>query len=291
MNKLLVLILAFLNLSALDAFISPSELKNSLANDNLVIVDVGSIALYKKSHIQNAIHVDVVNYSKKEGSYFKMNTSDEIQELLIKLGVNSNSDLVIYSHNTDKGVLNSSYLALALITNGFERVSILDGGYMAWIFEYELFTSTEKNVSNEDGKYTISYNPNILVDFEYVKKSLNWIKILDSRLPSEYFGTSRSKNIETIGHIQSASSSYYKDKFLTDGTLREKDILDSIYLSGHEIGQNDEVIVYGTDVYEASMNWYILYKHMGYKDTKILNASLLELEKLTDIKFTKYKWE
>ncbi len=281
MNKLLILLVTFLSLHAFDAFITPSELKNSLTNDNLIIMDVGSNALYKQSHIQNAIHVDVLNFSD----------SDKIQELISKLGINSNSDVVIYSHNTDKGALNSSYLALKLIINGFERVSILDGGYMAWLFEYELLTCTLPNSDLVDGNYTVSYNPNIFVDVEYVKQSLYKKTILDSRSPAHYFGILRSKNIERIGHIQSASSSYYKNNFLTDGTLRPKDELISIYIDGHEIAPDDEVIVYGTDLYEASMNWYILYKVMNIKKAKIYEASLAEWGNNPELPMTKFKWE
>lgn len=291
MSKILVLILTFLNLSAFDAFISPNALKKSLTNDNLIIVDVGSLALYKQSHIKNAIHLDLTDFSKKKDNYFTINTSDEIQKLLTNFGVNSNSDIVIYSHNTDKGVLNSSYLALTLITNGFERVSILDGGYMAWIFEYERFTSSTKTTPQEDGNFTVSFNHNILVDLEYVKQNLYKKTILDSRSPTHYFGTARSKNIKNIGHIQSASSSYYKNNFLTDGTLREMNELDSIYINGHEIAQNHEVIVYGTNIYEASMNWYILYKHMNIKNTKIYEASLTEWGNNPELPMTRFKWE
>ncbi len=281
MNKLLILLVTFLNLHALDAFITPDELKKSLTNDNLIILDVGTSALYKQSHIQNAIHVDASKFSE----------IDEIQELITELGIDSNSDLVIYSHNTDKGVLNSSYLALALIINGFERVSILDGGYMAWIFEYELLTSTEITTAQKDGNYTISKNSNILVDLHYVKQNLFKKTILDSRSPTHYFGTSRSKNVERIGHILSASSSYYKNNFLTDGTLREKGELDDIYIDGHEINKNDEVIVYGTDIYEASMNWYVLYKHMKIQNTKIYKASLIEWGNMQELPMKRFKWE
>lgn len=290
MNKLLVLALTFLSLSALEPFISPSELKHSLSNDNLIIIDVASIALYNKSHIQNALHLDVEKLTNKQDSYIKIKHSSILDEIT-KLGINSNSNIVIYSHNTDKSVLNSSFLALVLIANGFENVSILDGGYMAWVFENELLTSSSITSLTKDGNYTISYNPNILVNSDYVEKNIYKVKILDSRSPEEYFGTSRSKNIQRVGHIKSASSSYYQDNFLTDGTLRNKDELVSIYIDGHEIKQNDEVIVYGRDIYEASMNWFILYKYMNFKNTKVYENSLIEWENNPQLPMIKFKWE
>lgn len=291
MIKILAIVFTFLNLSAFDAFVSPSELKSSLNNKNLVLIDVGSKSLYKQSHIKNAIHLDILNLVDKKNLYRIMNSSEDAQEEISSLGINTNSEVVIYSHNTNKCFLNSSYLALVLIVNGFENVSILDGGYMAWVFENELLTSTQKGVVNEDANYTISFNPNILVDSKYIQESLGEVTILDSRLASEYFGTSRSKNIERTGHIQSASSSYFKDKFLYDLTLRNDAELREIFIDGHKITKNDEVIVYGTNIFEASMNWFILYKHMEVKNTKIYEASLAEWGNNPKLPMTKFKWE
>ncbi len=81
------------------------------------------------------------------------------------------------------------------------------------------------------------------------------------------------------------------DKFLRDGTLREQKELDEIYIYGHELKISDEVIVYGDTVFSASMEFYILYKQMGFKNAKLYEASLLEWGNALDLPITRFKWE
>ena len=66
MKYLLLLSISFLTLFASDAFITPSELKNSLEDNNLIIIDVTNTVTYETSHIQNAINCNVAKFIKKE---------------------------------------------------------------------------------------------------------------------------------------------------------------------------------------------------------------------------------
>jgi thiosulfate/3-mercaptopyruvate sulfurtransferase len=234
----------------------------------------------------------VTKFIKKENNpYLLMNSTEIIQKELRNLGVNQDSKIVIYDHNTKKSILNSSYLAFILLYSGFENVSILDGGYMAWVFENELLTSSIKQDAKEEGNFIVNVNPKLIASLENVRQNLASAIMLDARTPQEYYATERSKNIERIGHISYAKSSHYKDKFLRDNTLRNKQELDEIYIYGHGIKQNDEIIVYGDNVFTASMEFYILYKHMGFKNTKLYEASLLEWGNSLDLPMTRFKWE
>ena len=94
-----------------------------------------------------------------------------------------------------------------------------------------------------------------------------------------------------MGHISTAKSSYYKDKFLYDGTIRYMTELEEIFIKGHELNIEDDIIVYGESALSASMNWYILYKYMGFKNIKIYEASLLEWGNYPDLPMTRFKWE
>lgn len=291
LKKLLPLLFTFVHLSAYEAFIKPYELKEVLLNDNLVIIDVASKSLYSMSHIDGSLNVNVNSFKNIFSPYMIMKSAENIQDKIIKLGINEDSHVVIYSRNTDISLQHSTYLALVLITHGIENVSILDGGYMAWVFENELLTSSVSFSAEEDSNLTRSYNENIIVGFDYVKENLSKVKMLDSRNSDEYFGINRSDNTQEIGHIPNASSSYYQDKFLTDGTLRELNELEEFFIKGHELNTTDEVIVYGDNVFTASVNWYILYKHLNFKNAKIYEASLLEWGNYESLPMTRFKWE
>ncbi|WP_373036812.1 sulfurtransferase [Sulfurimonas sp.] len=292
MKYFLILSLSFLTLLASDAFIQPSELKHLLEDKKLIIIDVADSAIYKTSHIQGAIYCDVTKFIKKENNpYSLMDSPQIIGQELRNLGINQDSKVVIYAHNTQKGILNTSYLAFVLLYSGFENLSILDGGYMSWVFENERLTSSKKSEAHEEGNLVIKVNQNILATLKSVQNNLATTPMLDARSPKMYYGTERSNKIRTIGHISYAKSSHYEDKFLRDTTLREQKELDEIYIYGHGLKKSDEVIVYGDDVFTASMEFYILYKHMGFKNTKLYEASLLEWGNSLGLPMTRFKWE
>lgn len=291
MKYTLILLLLAFNSLAYDAFIKPVELKKSLNSDTLVLLDVSSQNLYKQSHITGAIHVDIAKFTDRLNPKKTIAPSKAVQKQFIKLGIHQNSDVVIYSRNTETDQLNSSYLALMLILNGFENVSILDGGYMAWVFEYNMSTTSNPSVALQDGTFTINENPNILVELSYVKENLQNTKIVDSRETSDYFGITKSPDNKAYGHIAYAKSSYYKDKFLEDLSIRSDDVLEKIFVFGLDLNKSDEVIVYGDTIFDASMNWYILYKKLGFKNAKIYEASFVQWSNSEEAPTTQYKWE
>lgn len=293
MKYLLLLSLSFFTLLASDAFITPSELKKSLKEKNLIVIDVANTNIYETSHIKGAIHADISKFINKDPKniYSLMNSAETIQKELRELGINQNSKVVIYSHNTDKGILHSSYLAFILLYSGFEHLTILDGGYMAWVFENEKLTSAILSEPEDVGNIIVRPKKHLVVTRDIVQNSLSHVTMLDARSPQMYYGIERSDKVISIGHISYAKSSFYKDKFLRDGTIRETKELNEIFLFGHELKSSDDIIVYAENALSATMEFYILYKHMGFKNTKLYEASLLEWGNALDLPITKFKWE
>ena len=78
---LLLSIFTFLHLSAFDAFISPKLLKKSFKDENLIILDIATKDIYKTSHIQNAIHVDMIKFTNQESPLHLMNSPVILQKL------------------------------------------------------------------------------------------------------------------------------------------------------------------------------------------------------------------
>ncbi len=276
----------------LPAFISPMELKKILNDSNTIIIDTDSSKIYNKGHINNAINVNIHNFIKEElNPYHLMKSNSSIKNRIIDLGINKDSKVIIYSHNIDTTELNSSYLAFILITFGFENVSILNGGYMAWVFENERLVSSESFSAKDDGNFIPKKNQNIIVTQDYVLNNIANSKMLDARDSMYYYGTHKSPKTKAYGHIPNAKSSYYGNKFYIDKTLREKNELNEIYFQGFNLNKDEEVIVYADNIFVASMEWYILYKSMGFKNAKIYEASLVEYFRDSTNPKIRFKWE
>ena len=290
MKFFLLLTLSIFNLLASDAFITPSQLKVSLNDKNLILIDVSQKELYNTSHIKNAIHTSVKEFIDKNplNSFPTLAADVTIQKALRKLGINNNSKIVIYSNNSKEAIFDTSYLAFILLYSGLEDIYILDGGYMAWIFENDLLVS--------------SLIPDIVTGTILIKPKKHLIattkdlqnsdaKILDARSYDEYYGVSRSSAVLGIGHIKGAKSSYTATKFLIDNTLRNKNELNEIYVAGHKLNNSDEIIIYSEDAKRASMEFFIVYQQMGFKNTKLYEASLLEWKNNLNLPMTRFKWE
>ncbi len=289
MRYILTILFLVINTFAYDAFITVDDLKKSLADNKLIILDVNSRESYDTSHILGALHVEMSNYVNIQDNVKHLPLSLDLQEELRELGINEDSNIVIYSRSSQQEQLNSSYLAFVLIYNGFTNVSILNGGYMAWVFKNNRFVSSSEP-DTIDGFFSTNENPDLIASTQYIQDNLSKLQILDSRLSSYYFGTKKLESTKNFGHIPGAKSSYYKDKFLEDLELRSDKQLDEIFMTGLELDKNKEVIVYGESMYSASMNWYILYQKLGFKKAKIYEASFFEWNNL-DLETKSFKWE
>lgn len=284
----LLLNLSIFSLLASDAFITPTQLKSSLNDKNFVLIDVSQKQLYDTSHIEGAIYANVKEFMDSNNPHPTLASDETIQEALRELGINNSSKIVIYSHNSKEAIFDVSYLAFVLLYSGLEDVSILDGGYMAWVFENNLHVSSLAPKVKE-GTIVIKPKKHLLATKKDIQKSD--AKILDARSYDDYYGITRSDGVLRVGHIKGAKSSYFATKFLKDNTIRSKNELNQIYVSGHELSSDDEIVVYNRDAVSASMEFFILYQQMGFKNTKLYEASLLEWGNIETLPMTRFKWE
>ena len=289
MRFFLFLIVTFVHLLASNAFITPDELKNDFGREDVVLLDVSPKEVYKAGHIKNALHVTLSDFTDMEKPWL-LAPLEKRESTLKNLGIDSNSTVVIYSHNGENSLLRTSFLAFVLLEGGFENVSILEGGYMAWVFEYEFLVTSEFAFALHKGDVKLK-KTDIIVDMDFLKNTTSSVTLLDARSPMEYFGVEKSKDIQAIGHIPHAKSSHYKDKFLRDGLLRDEKEIAQIYVQGHGLQPDDAIVVYADTIFAASMEWYILYKHLNFKNTKMYEKSFMEWGNENNTSVTRFKWE
>lgn len=283
MKIIVTLLLFFIYLFSNEAFITPKELRKKINNDNLVILDTTKEQVFNEGHIPNAIRVDTSKFRHQVEKHQRINSPKEIEQVLCSMGINNNTDVVIYGHNIDKDLLKASYVALALIAHGLENVSILNGGYPDWISEYEFDDLiSKKNTSPKQGTFQANFNANILVDKDYVLKRIGKVAMIEARPSEFYYGKKQSSGVKRLGHISKAKSSYWRDKFDNDYRVKKESDLNDIYIYENKLNKDEEVIAYCTGGLEASMNWYLLTKHLKFKNVKIYDGSMREWGNLDD---------
>jgi thiosulfate/3-mercaptopyruvate sulfurtransferase len=286
MKLIISLLLSSLYLLANDAFINAEQLKTKLQNKNLVILDTSDLQTFNMGHIPNARRADIslFRHWMQNHTYLLINSPQKIESAARSLGINNNSEVVIYGHHKNKELLKASYIALTLIANGFTNVSIFNGGYNEWKDEYEddkgLISTKTPNIKS--GNFRANFNPNILVDMTYVKNHIGKTPMIEAR-PKVYFtGEKKSNGVKRLGHITKAQSSFWRDKFESDDTLKTDKELNEIFIKSQKLNPQEEVIAYCTGGLEASMNWYILSQYLHFKDVKIYDASMKQWGNLED---------
>ena len=290
MRLLFLVSLLALSLQATTGFISSESLNKILNDQNLVLVDVGSLKDFDEGHIPKAMRSEITSWRKPVGLHQLMRSSQSLEKEMQRLGINQNSQVIIYGHNKSKEALKSSYIALAMITHGLSKVALLDGQFGEWEDEDDREISTTLT-KNKTGNFKAKYKKGTIVDLAYVKTNLNKVPMLEARPPVFYYGTLRSRGVKRLGHIPYAMSSFWKDKFEIDGMLKDQETLNAIFIAGYNLKAKKEVILYCTGGLEASMNWFILSQHMDFSKAKIYDASLREWANREDTPLVSYKWE
>ena len=290
MRHLLLLSLMILSLQAATGFISAQKLQTMLQDKDLVLVDLGTQKDYLNYHIPHAVHTEINKWRKPVLKHQLMRSTAEIQKEMQRLGINKDSQVVIYGHNGPKEALKSSYVALSMIVNGLKNVAILNGGFAEWEDDDDRRLES-KGRHNPKGDFVAHYNKDIVVDMAYTKAHIGKVPMLEARPAVFYYGSLRSNGVKRIGHIPKAMSSFWKDKFEIDGTLKSDAILKEIFLDGYNIKPDKEVLLYCTGGLEASMNWFVLSQHMHFKHAKIYDGSMREWANRDDTPIVRYKWE
>jgi len=290
MRHLFILSLLAFSLQAATGFISAEALNKMLTQKDLVIVDVGSLSDYDEGHIPNAVRSEISAWRRPVALHQLMRSEKDIEKEMQRLGIDKGSQVVIYGHNKKKEALKSSYIALAMIVNGLKDVAILDGAFGEWEDEDERDISTTLTKTVQ-GNFKAHYAPGTVVDMTYTRKHIGKVPMLEARPPVFYYGTLRSSGVKRIGHIPQAMSSFWKDKFEIDGTLKDAATLNEIFILGYNIKPDQELLLYCTGGLEASMNWFILSQHMGFTHAKIYDGSLREWANRDDTPLVRYKWE
>jgi len=291
MKILFMILLSTLTLMANQAFISADDLETLLQkNKTIVLIDIGTAEDYKKGHVPGAQNSHISKWREKIAFHDQLRSDKELLKEIQRLGITNDSHVIIYGHNKKKELLKSSYVALALISQGITNVSLLDGAFSEW--EYDEERSIEL-VAQPVAKsnFVPKVNRSFIVDKNFVKSQIYKIPMLEARPPEFYYGTIRSQGVKRYGHIPGAMSSNWKDKFTLDEMLKSDKILNEIFVQGFHLNKNEEVLLYCTGGLEASMNWYILSQKMGFTNTKIYDASMREWGNLDDTPIARYKWE
>ena len=243
-------------------FIDANDLKKILGDSNLVLVDTRSYKEYLTEHIPRAVNLDLFYYHWSDTSKEGMKAFDmEMQKLLSYVGITKEKKVVFYDDISGMSAARGVWL---LIYFSHPQVFMLDGGMKKW---KDLgFPIETKTNGFKPAKFTGKVNKDVFAGFEYIKKNLDKIKLIDARAKEEFDGT--VVRAARSGHIPNAINIDWNLNIADNGTMKHNKSLSELY----ELSQDDEIITYCQGGYRAA-NSFLALKKLGFKNVKVYVGS------------------
>ena len=152
--------------------------------------DRNALEEYKKTHIENAVFIDLDKVSNQEKdlphNHF-LPEKEKWEEILSKLGISNSSKIIIYDNSE---LISSCRIWFQFLYFGHDSnlVHVLDGGLKKWIFENRKIS--DKAVKNAAAKYVAKENKNMIKFKHQVAKNIKKKKftLIDARTKNRFLG-------------------------------------------------------------------------------------------------------
>ena len=262
--------------------VSTNWLSQNIDNDDICVIDLAHrIKDYRRGHIAGAIFVDwkvdIINPEQPDS--YTLPKQEAWEKLLSRIGVTPETH-VILTDNLDNRLSVRMYWTLKHF--GHARISVLDGGTLAWS-EGGFDMDTEVPIREETDYRVTKTNDDIVVAIDEVRAAIedDEVHLIDGRPTGQYTGESPGKVFNTgkehrrRGHVTEALSIPWNANLNDDGTFKSPDELRQVY-EGSGMANADSVITYCNEGLHAAMPWFVLYELLGEKGITLYDDSMAE---------------
>ncbi|MCL4693548.1 MAG: sulfurtransferase [Candidatus Hydrogenedentes bacterium] len=252
---------------------------NELASmQDVLVVDARPRDLYTAAHIPGAASMDVDSLSENRGSVSGLlRPLPEVRRSLSQAGIDPSKHIVVYSElDSAADFKTATRLFWILEYVGYERVSILDGGFAKWKAEGRDTAQGPSTV--EPVKIPkLSVREDRLATIKEVQAAIESesAALADLRSPEYYSGEKKAEVTKEAGRIPSASN-IPADDFVSesDRTVKSWEELQGLMQQGG-VSENEPVITYCNTGRSASVGYFVL-RRMGNENVSLYDGSMSE---------------
>jgi thiosulfate/3-mercaptopyruvate sulfurtransferase len=267
-----------------EPLVSVDWLAQNLKTPGLVVLDIRSAIdgstpeTYAQGHIPGALHSDYDRggwRATRNGLPYMLPSVAQLEKLIGELGIDEESHVVVIPAGvsaTDFGSATRTYWTLKVA--GVPKVSILDGGYAAWVAAKQ---PIEAGVNTPSPTiFTATIDKSLIAEAGDVERVIESKRgtLIDAR-PSPFFtGKAKVDVASAYGHIPGAismdSASFYDD---ATNRLRPRAQLAAI---AARIPPTGPVIAYCNTGHWSSTDWFVLSELLGRKDVTVYYGSMVD---------------
>ena len=296
MKNILILMLLFSAVSfSLPKLLKPEELKKHLGRQDLVLIEFSDTQSYMvEGHIPGAVLTEKEEWrvmDEKNGALVHRDTA-YYEDKFRKWGISKDTHVVIYyKGNQTNEILGAVYAYWVFHLLGHKKVSILDGGWNAWIKKKLPIDYDEP--APKEGNFKANYDPYLEIDWKYLRDNIGKKPIIDGRPVEHYFGISKFPAAKKFGHVPCSvpfSWHWWVKKDDSTGKLYvEFPEYAKDFFENEGIKKKDEVLLFCFGGTGAAFV-YMVMDILGYEGMRVYDASKREWEYL-NLPLNRYVWE
>jgi len=277
---------------AADPLIDVAWVKANLGKPGIVFLDVrsgGGVTkeTWLKGHIPGAVFTDYAKDGWREktatGIDGQLPAPEKLEKIVGRFGIDSATHVVLIAEGrtaADMGAATRLYWTLKVL--GHDNVSVLNGGYAAWLAEVDKDKKPINPIETADvtpaaKTFTARLRGEMLVSKDEVKQAMaDKTVIVDNRPYDFRVGLTKSPAAKVGGTIP--GSAHLPEGWLTQnggGMFRSKAQLSRIYQSA-KVPEDGKQITFCNTGHWASLGWFVSSEIMGNKDVKLYSGSMAE---------------
>ena len=272
---------------AAEPLVSVDWLKSNLSNEELIVLDIrnkidgGSKDAFEVSHIPTAVYSNYLEDGWRttvDGIVGKLPPVKDLEILIGGLGIGNDSHVIVVPggvSSSDFGSASRVYWTFKVL--GHNNVSILDGGYAAWL--QQLPTQIETGAVNPTTAiFKADFQSKYLATTEDVVNALanNSSVLVDARPEEQFLGKSKSGKALAAGTIP-GSFNLQQQTLVEDNTSIFKDAITVAQLVKEVCIESTEgEIAYCNTGHWATVAWFALSEVLGHENVKNYDGSMVE---------------
>jgi thiosulfate/3-mercaptopyruvate sulfurtransferase len=287
-----VLIASLASAHASQPLVDVAWVKANLGKPGILFLDVRSGAgiskeIYLKGHIPGAVFTDYAKGGWREktaeGVEGQLPRVDKLEKVIGAHGIDNDTHVVLIPEGRfaqDMGAATRLYWTLKVL--GHDKVSILDGGFMAWVGEVDKDKRPVNPLEASDvipgpKTFKAKLRPEMLVNRQQVKAALeDKVPIVDNRPYDFHVGLTKSPAAKTAGTIP--GSLHLPEGWFTQnggGKFRSKAQLARLYQTAR-VPETGKQIMFCNTGHWASLGWFVSSEILGNKDVLMFSGSMSE---------------
>ncbi len=263
-----------------DALVSVEQAQAMLAaGENVVVIDVRRIEQFLLGHIAGAVNVWRGDYSAAEGVYpfgGMRNTREEMAELLGNLGIDSETKIIVTTH---EDMHDGARFYWQLLGFGHPNTVLMDGGMAAWNASNLPIKRALGRPDPEPVNYRFPYQESLklLATLDDVKAATDDpdVIILDTRSFEEFTGEKQKTGATRAGRIPTSVWVEFSE-LIDDNSLFKPYAELKAMFEAKGITADKTVIPYCQSGVRSSLTTFALTELLGFENVKNYDGSWIE---------------